>query len=159
MPIIIDGHNLLWLIQGKNDNSEPISDIGLCHILSRYCKMIGDKGELVFDGTGPRDKSGFESLINLDVFFAGITSDADTVIEHKIKANTAPRRLTVVSSDRRLRQAARTRKAVSVKSDIFWDTVKKQLGRQKKSVEPTAKRSGLSQAETNQWLEFFGLEQ
>ena len=116
-------------------------------------------GEVVFDGTGPRDKSGFDNINNLEVFFAGISCDADTVIEDKIKANTAPRRLTVVSSDRRVRDAGRRRKATVVKSQVFWEDVQKQLSRKKKKKEPPAKRQGLSEGETEQWLDFFGIEQ
>ncbi|MGA1979095.1 MAG: NYN domain-containing protein [Sedimentisphaerales bacterium] len=159
MPVIIDGHNLLHSIQKEDSDSGPISDVQLCHIIGRYLKLISEKGEVVFDGTGPRDKSGFDNISNLEVFFAGLRSDADTVIEDKIKANTAPKRLTIVSSDRRLRDAARKRKATSVKSQVFWDNVQKQLSRKNKVKEPPAKREGISEGETDQWLKIFDLEQ
>jgi len=157
--VIIDGHNLLHSIVKISEEAGSISDVQLCRIIGRYLKLMGEKGELVFDGTGPRDKSGFDNISNLEVFFAGFGSDADTVIEDKIKASTAPRRLTVVSSDRRLRDAARARKATAVKSEVFWSNLRKQLRRKKTFKEPTAKRRGLSESETKQWLEFFGLEQ
>ncbi|MDH4240200.1 MAG: NYN domain-containing protein [Phycisphaerae bacterium] len=157
--IIIDGHNLLHSIVKLHEDSGPISDVQLCWILSRYMKTVSENGEIVFDGTGPRDKSQFDNIANLEVFFAGLGSDADTVIENKIKASTAPKRLTVVSSDRRLRDSARTRKATAVKSEIFWDNLHKQLKRKKPVKEPEAKRSGLTESETRQWLEFFGIEQ
>lgn len=157
--IIIDGHNLLHSIVKIEHESGPISDIQLCWVISRYLKVVGEKGEIVFDGTGPRDKSQFDNIANLEVFFAGLGSDADTVIENKIRANTAPKRLSIVSSDRRLRDAARTRKATALKSDVFWDNLQKQLRRKKPVKEPEAKRMGLSESETKQWLEFFGIEQ
>ena len=166
---IIDGHNLLYSIQktdacrdvalARLEGSESISDVGLCRIIGRYLKLTGQKGEIIFDGTGPRDKSGFDNISNLEVFFAGLGTDTDTVIEDKIGANTAPRRLTIVSSDRRLRKAARGRKAISVKSEVFWNNVQNQLSRKKTTKEPAAKRRGLSDGETKQWLEYFGLEQ
>jgi len=157
--IIIDGHNLLHSIVKISEKSEPISDIQLCWVISRYLKAVGETGEIVFDGTGPRDKGGFDNIANLEVFFAGYGTDADTVIENKIKANTAPKRLSIVSSDRRLRDAARARKATAVKSEVFWDNLHKQLRRKKPVKEPEAKRSGLTESETKQWLEFFGIEQ
>ena len=156
--IIIDGHNLLHAIPKTAGDSEPVSDVGLCRILGRYMKLTGQKGEIIFDGTGPPDKSGFDNINNLEVFFAGLSSDTDTVIEAKIGASTAPKRLTIVSSDHRLRRAARTRKATSVKSEVFWNKVHKQLSRKKPKQEPQAKRRGLTESETKQWLEFFGLE-
>jgi predicted RNA-binding protein with PIN domain len=183
MPFIIDGHNLRWSIRevgpvrsnplrsrggrdrnkrasnGAGEDFEAITDLQLCHIVGRYLGLIGEKGEIVFDGTGPPDKSGFDNINNLEVSFAGLTGDADTVIEDKIRASTAPRRLTVVSSDRRLKAAARARKAAAVKSDVFWTNLQKRLGQSRTIKEPPAKRCGISESETKQWLEFFGLEQ
>jgi predicted RNA-binding protein with PIN domain len=157
--VIIDGHNLLHSIVKISDDSSSIGDLQLCWIISRYLKAAGETGEIIFDGTGPRDKSQFDNIANLEVLFAGLGTDADTVIEDKIRANSAPRRLSIISSDRRLRDAARTRKATAVKSEIFWDNLQKQL-RQKKTVkEPEAKRSGLTESETRQWLDIFGIEQ
>jgi len=158
MPVIIDGNNLLWSMQEAGEEFELITDLQLCHIVSRYLKSTGEKGEIIFDGTGPSDKSKFDNINNLEVFFAGLATDADTVIEDKIRANTAPKRLTVVSSDRRLRAAARARKAASIKSDLFWTKLRKQLSRGRKVKEPPAKRWGLSESETEQWLKFFDLE-
>jgi hypothetical protein len=122
-------------------------------------KAIGDKGQIIFDGTGPRDKSQYDSITNLEVIFAGLGRDADTVIEDKIRASSAPKRLSIISSDRRIRDTARTRKANAVKSEVFWDNLQKQLRQKKPVKEPEAKRLGLSESETKQWLEFFGIEQ
>jgi len=157
--IIIDGHNLLHSIVKLHKDSGQTSDVQLCWIISRYLKTVSETGEIVFDGTGPRDKSQFDNIENLEVFFAGLGSDADSVIEDKIKANTAPKRLTVVSSDRRLRDSARTRKATAVKSEIFWDNLQKRLNQKKPVKEPEAKRSGLTESETRQWLDIFGIQQ
>jgi len=157
--IIIDGHNLLHAIHKIDEGYESISDVQLCRIVSRYLKLIGEKGEIIFDGTGPRDKSGFDNISNLEVVFAGQSSDTDTVIEDKIKASTAPKRLTIVSSDRRLRKAAQARKAAMIKSEDFWKNVQKRFRRKKTPKEPPEKRLGLTESETQQWLKFFGLEQ
>ncbi len=157
MPFIVDGHNLLHLIQKASEDFGAITDVQLCRIIGEYLRQINEKGEVVFDGTGPRDKSGFDNISNLEVFFSGLRSDADTVIEDKIKASTAPRRLTIVSSDRRLRIAARKRKATVVKSQVFWDNVQKQLSRKPKAREPREKREGLNEGETELWLKIFDL--
>ena len=156
---IIDGHNLLHTIFKVEGDSGTISDVGLCRILDRYFLLASDRGEIIFDGTGPPDKSGFDKISNLEVYFAGLGTDTDTVIEDKISASTAPKNLTIVSSDRRLRAAARTRKATSLKSDVFWNDVQKQLNRKRPIKEPKEKRQGLNEGETDQWLEFFGFEQ
>lgn len=157
--LIIDGNNLLHTIYKTAGDSETISDVGLCRALSRFLILTGEKGEIVFDGSGPPDKTGLDNIANLEVSFAGLGSDTDTVIEDKIRASTAPRGLTIVSSDRRLRKAARARKATSIKSDIFWADLQRQLNRKARAGEPTSKRQGISDSETKQWLEIFGLEQ
>ena len=155
----IDGHNLLHAIPKVDEAFGTISDVQLCHIIGSYLGQTGQRGEIIFDGIGPPDKSGFDGVSNLEVFFSGSGSDTDTVIEDKIIANSAPRRLRIVSSDRRLRKAARARKATSIKSEAFWNNIQKQLSRKKTVKEPAAKRRGLTDSETRQWLDIFGLEQ
>jgi len=157
--IIIDGHNLLWAVKKVGEETESISDIQLCWIVGRYLKLNGESGEIIFDGTGPTDKSQFDNITNLQVLFVGRATDADSVIEQKIKLCTAPRRLIVVSSDHRLRRAAQTRRAAAMKSEVFWNDVVKRLSRKQAVKEPAEKRLGLTESETQHWLKFFGLEQ
>jgi len=159
MPVIVDGHNLLWSIQKTGEEGESVSDVQMCRVLGDYLRLIGDKGEIIFDGIGPPDKSGFDNIYNLEVEFSGLASDCDSVMEHKISINSAPKRLTVVSSDRRLRDAARARRAISVKSEDFWVEVQNQLSRRREKREPPQKRHGISDSETDQWMDFFGFEQ
>ena len=52
--------------------------------------------------------------------FASQDEDADTVIERLVAADSAPKRLTVVSSDHRLQRAAHRRKATAVDSDVWF---------------------------------------
>lgn len=155
---IIDGHNLLHSICQAGDDPQVISDVQLCRIVGTYLKRIGETAEIIFDGTGPPDKSGFDNISNLEVFFAGPGTDTDTVIEEKIRVTTTPRRLSMVSSDRRLRKAAQARKATAIKSEGFWTDVQRQLSKKERAKEPAEKRLGLSESETEQWLQYFGLD-
>lgn len=156
---LIDGHNLLHVVLKSEENAGATSDLELCGVLSRYMMQVGSPGVIIFDGTGPPDKSGFDYIANLEVLFAGLGADADSVIEDKIATSTAPKRMTVVSSDRRLRRAARARKCTSLKSEVFWGNVLRELNRKRPESEPAAKRLGLSDSETDQWLDAFGVEQ
>ena len=158
MPIIIDGHNLLWTVCKSDKDENSPTDLQLCHIVARYLRIVAEKGHIVFDGTGPPDIRPFDNISNLEVSFSGMNSDADTVIEKKVAASTDPRRLVVVSSDRRLRAAARAAKASAVKSDVFWNDVNRRLNQSRKNREPGAKRHGLSEGETDKWLKIFGVE-
>jgi len=159
MPFIIDGNNLFWSVRNSPDVAECNSDFQLCRIIGRYFGAISETGQIIFDGTGPADKGGFESIANLDVFFAGAGRDADTVIEGKIKASSGARELVIVSSDRRLRRAAKASGASAVKSEDFWVQLQKELKRKKTAKEPKGKCHGLTESETEQWLEFMGFDE
>jgi hypothetical protein len=154
---LIDGHNLLHMVLKSEENAGATTDLELCRVLSRYMTQVGRPGVIIFDGSGPPDKSGFDYIANLEILFAGPGADADTVIEDKICASTAPKRMTVVSNDRRLRRAARARKCTSMKTEVFWADILKELCRKRPESEPAAKRFGLSDSETDQWLDAFGI--
>jgi predicted RNA-binding protein with PIN domain len=158
MPFLIDGYNLLWAVQKNGDGMEAIEDIELCRILGSYFVLVGQRAEIIFDGTGPPEKNAFDNIKGLEVFFSGPNRDADSVIEDKIKSDSAPRRLVVISSDNRLRKAAHIRKASSVKSELFWKEVYKVINRKKKESEPPGKRGGISEGETEQWLRYFKIK-
>jgi predicted RNA-binding protein with PIN domain len=157
---IIDGDNLLWALRQTLEEREITTELEMCHVLRRYFTSIGEPGQVIFDGAGPADRSAFDEIANPEIIFAGFNRDADSVIEERLKVNNSPRRLTVVSSDRRLRKAAAVRKAAALKSEEFWDRVRHQLqhGRPRKP-EPQEKKEGLSESETDKWMEAFGLDQ
>lgn len=156
---IIDGHNLLHAIPKVDESTNLISELQLCRIVDNYLKRTGNSGEIIFDGTGPTDKTGFDNFYRLEISFSGLNTDTDTRIEDKISASSAPKRLIIVSSDRRLQKAARARKATSLKSEKFWSNLSKQLSIKRPKKEPGEKRYGLSESETEQWLDYFGFKQ
>jgi predicted RNA-binding protein with PIN domain len=156
--LIIDGYNLLWAIHKEADHSE-LDDLQLCRLIGQYLKLVRRQGQIIFDGKGPPDKAPFERISNLEVIFSGQTKDADAVIEAKIAADSAPRRLTIISSDQGVRKAARAAKAVSMKSESFYSEMVKVLSRKKPQAEPSEKRLGLDPAQTKQWLKYFNLEE
>lgn len=156
---IIDGYNLLWSVHKVAVHSQDISEARLCRLVGTYLQTIGVEGQIVFDGIGPPDKTAFNYVPGIEVIFSGSGTDADTFIEAKISSDTAPKRLTIVSSDRRIRNAAKLRKAVSVKSEQFWRDVINVLSKKDRAHEPAEKRQGLDQAQTGQWLKYFGFDQ
>jgi len=160
MAVIVDGYNLLRGIQKTDEEFEALDEGQLCSLISEYLVRRRDHGQVIFDGIGPPDKTNLGGLRNLEVYFSGSNSDADTVIEERIEANTAPKSLIVVSSDRRLRSAAKKRKAVSVTSEMFFHAMMRLLERSgKRQPEPRAKHDGITEGETDQWLDAFGLNQ
>ena len=159
MPVVVDGYNLLRSIQQIFEELAGLDEVGLCGYLSEYMTRTRTHGHVYFDGTGPQDKSALGGFDNLEVYFSGPDLDADTLIIEKIEDNTAPKRLIVVSTDREIQTAANRRKAVAVRSDLFWQQLLKQLDRKKPIQEPEEKRRGVSEFETDQWLDFFGFKE
>lgn len=156
---IIDGHNLLWALSKVSEELHNMSEAEMCRIIGDYLRIVGDRGYVVFDGTGPPEKDVFNCVSNLEVIFSGANTDADSIIETKIESDSAPKRLVVVSSDRRIRSAAGSRKAVSVKAEQFWQDMIKRLGKKKKIEEPAEKRRGLDPGQTRQWMKYFGFDE
>jgi len=155
--LIIDGYNLLHAVRGILEQQAEITDDQLCRIIGQYLYRKKGKGSIIFDGTGPKDKSVFDNLFNLEVVFSGTNCEADDVIEKLIQKNTAPRSLTVVSSDRRVKQAAEKKRAAAVDCVEFWMEVLTEIEKkQKRPVEPREKFIGLTEAETEYWLRVFG---
>jgi predicted RNA-binding protein with PIN domain len=159
MPVIIDGYNLLWAIQHTGRDMDEYTDLQMCFILGRYFKSKGETGQVVFDGTGPPDKETFFNIEWLDVRFVGFSTDADTVIINKIHSSSAPKNLEIVTNDREIKDAGRRRKTKITSSENFWNKVQKTLSLKEGQVkEPHEKQHGISEAETDMWMKYFGLD-
>ncbi|HID22081.1 MAG TPA: hypothetical protein EYP14_06730, partial [Planctomycetaceae bacterium] len=99
-------------------------------------------------------------LHGLTVVFA---ADADEEIERLIAAHSAPRRLQLVSDDRRLQKAARRRRATVLSCDAFLRRLRQsetgaRPGRALQAPHSTdPKYTGrISERELADWLEVFG---
>ncbi len=159
MPYLIDGHNLLYAIRGSSEEFAGMNEAIMCSVMNEYFSRIRDNAFIIFDGTGPSDKSFYYGFANLSVKFSGADLEADDIVIDEINSDSAPRRLVVVSSDRKLRLAASRRRATSLASEDFWQMALEKLNRKvRKSPEPSEKRQGLTDAETDDWMRIFGLK-
>ena len=98
--------------------------------------------------------------LQVKVIFSGHKRTADDVIIKMINKSSGPRDLTVVSSDRAIRSAAKRRGCKVITSGTFVRSASDELVRDKKKkrLEPAEKQKGLSREETDQWLSEFGLD-
>ena len=160
MPVLIDGYNLLHVAR-RLDEEGDFGRQQLCHMLGRWAGLTRQQVMVVFDGTQPSEGLG-EQLHGrgVDVSYSGGGRTADQEIIERIAASTAPRRLTVVSSDRVIRRAAKRRRCVSVDSASFLETVLRRLVQAPRPrPEPPEKRAGLQPGETDEWLRLFRYDQ
>jgi uncharacterized protein len=165
MGLVIDGYNLLHasgiLGRGVGPGSLERSRRALLNFLAESL----DEAELartvvVFDARDPPPLLPRTTKHRgMTVRFADPGSDADAAIEALILSDSAPRRLTVVSSDHRLHRAARRRRAKAIDSDQWYAQVLRARIARVRRRSPNLKPTDLpSDAEVQFWLRQFGLD-
>ncbi len=156
MPLLLDGNNVLHALAGEGLDATRLA---LCNYL-RETVALRDKVHVVFDGPsrgGPRPEDFLPHGIRLT--YSGSTP-ADRFVIRAIEADSAPRRLTVVSTDRQIRAAARRRRCASLTSEEFSRRLRTEIERPSPATppEPPEKIEGLSPDQTKSWLEEFDIE-
>lgn len=126
MRFLIDGYNLMYAggLIGKR-----LGPTGFHRVRTRFLNDLAfalgpvdaHQTTVVFDASSsPEDVPKTSTHQGLSVVFAVDQESADDRIEQLIAGHSTPKSLTVVSSDRRLRQAATRRRARSITSEEFW---------------------------------------
>jgi len=165
MALIIDGYNLLHatniLGRGGGPGAFERSRTALLNVLAQSIPPEEiPRTTIVFDAKDP--PWGLARQIvhqGITVHFASKHEDADSLIEELILADSAPKRLTVVSSDHRLHHAAKRRKATPVDSDRWFAELmrNRKIDREVVAGEPPAKPEGpYTSGEIEFWLREFG---
>jgi predicted RNA-binding protein with PIN domain len=160
MPLIVDCYNVLHATM-------PPSLAGLDE--ARLCLLLADspwarqRMVVVCDGVVKPGGPATSPQPGVELIYSGPGRSADEVIIRLIDADSAPRRLTVVSDDRELRKAARRRRARDMEAARFIQVLASVLGRRGKG-RPGGGGAGkltpatLSASEVEAWLKEFGLE-
>lgn len=165
MALLIDGYNLLNSV-GITGRSVGVSSLQRSRLaLLNFLAESLDPAEaaqttVVFDAAdAPPGLPRVAEHRGMTVRFAAQHEDADALIEELIQADSAPRRLTVVSSDHRVQRAARRRRARGVDSDVWYgQLVTRRHQRRSRRGAPTKPQMPLSEEDVERWLEQFGGE-
>ena len=115
MPFLIDGNNLMFALRKAG------ADVGRSGVVSLLA-LLADAGErvtVVFDGAAPAGPLAQQVEDPRVAIVYASPQSADECIMQFIAADSAPRRLTVVSTDHELRRAARKRRCPSALSEDF----------------------------------------
>ena len=161
MPVVIDGNNLLYAARAAGTSSLLIGRSMLCDTIGRWSKRSGERVHIVFDGPAP-DAALASQIGNpvVEVSYSGAGQTADAVIAYLIEADSAARRLLVVSSDRAIMRVAKRHRARPIRSEDFWSDLTRDLARPVPvESEPKEKGDGLSPEATEEWLGVFGLKE
>ncbi|MEM8758156.1 MAG: NYN domain-containing protein [Planctomycetota bacterium] len=125
--LLVDAYNVLHapgaasLLPDEADAGELASLVAVSRWRRRGPLLVCDGGPRP-GGLGPAARTVAEfryEVERVQILFAGPGRDADSLIETLIDRNTAPARLEVVSSDRRLIRAAKRRRARSISGPAF----------------------------------------
>ena len=162
MPYLIDGYNLLFatgrLLPRAGRGALEASRKWLLVEVVRWHGAGASEVTVVFDAAGapPGTPAARERHGDVNVLFArGQT--ADDLIEELIRDEPAPRSLTVVSDDNRIREAARRRGCV-VLGCLDYCERWVQPRRTAAAVPPAepVKPEAMTEQERRRWLEAFG---
>ena len=161
MPLIVDAYNAMHVWRNAPIEEDGRDVEAMARRIGRT-RWAGDRVTVVCDGTPPGGSDGRHTfdVEGVRVVYAGAGKDADTLIEHLIKKETAPRSLTVVSSDHRIRKAAGRRGAEAMPSEKFvvlMESDASQGGGKRSGAEGGASEQ-LEGREVNQWMAAFGFE-
>jgi len=161
MSVIIDGYNLLSAVgitgRGLGPGGLERSRLALLNFLAASLRPDQlARTTVVFDAReAPPGLPRVVAHRGITVRFAAGFEDADSLIEELIRADSAPRRLTVVSSDHRLQRAARRRKARAVDSDLWYAEIVRQ--RRRSMPTPSARPAvPLLEEDVSYWVRQFG---
>jgi len=161
MPLLIDGYNLLNVTGIIGRGVGPGSLERARRALLNFLAESLDAGEaqrttIVFDAgdDAPRQLPRRVNHRGIVVHFAARYEDADSLIEELIAADSAPRSLTVVSSDHRIQRAARRRRANAVDSDRWYRETLRRRAAGSSTVE-TKPATPLSPGEVQHWIDTF----
>ncbi|MBN1912187.1 MAG: NYN domain-containing protein [Pirellulales bacterium] len=129
MALLIDGYNLLnvagIVAPRRGPGTLARARLALLNFLAESLdeKEI-ERTTVVFDAADtPPGLPRQVTHRGLRVHFASGYPDADSLLEELIEEDSAPRRLTVVSSDHRVQRAARRRRAKPIDADVWYSAV------------------------------------
>ena len=158
---LIDGYNLL---HAMGVLSGPVGPGGLqkarVRLLGLLAGGFGDKASsvtVVFDAAHPPPLARAEQEFRgVHVRFAVREAEADDLIERLLQEDSAPRRVTLVSDDHRLQQAARRRTCQVQGCDAFLEWLDRhRRDRTGRHAEAPEKRERLTEGEMQRWLDEF----
>ena len=161
---LIDGYNLLHAAgfaratYGPGDMHRARQRL-LALIAEHLDEESRERIEIIFDAHDPPAEVSAETRAwNMRIRYSVETGDADAMIEERIRKHSAPRQLWVVSSDHRLIDAAKRRRAKSLTSEDFLDRLFEDRIARRRPRETSGGELKETSGATAEWLAFFGFD-
>ncbi len=154
MTYLIDGHNLIGQLADLT-LTDPNDEAKLVQKLIGFAARTGKRCVVVFDRGLPGGKSRF-STSRVEVVFASERSSADDVMKARIRQERDPGQWVVVSNDREVLDAARSRRMTTLTSAEFAPQLRPPPARDPEADAGEAADVHLSAEELEAWLKIFG---
>ncbi len=160
MPLMVDCYNVLRA--DLPPRMAGMDEAGLCRALATS-RWVGPRGGgvlVVADGRVKPMGAAVSPVEGVELIYSGSGRSADEVIIARVRASSAPKRLTVVSSDREIRAAARARGATDLPSDVFIARLTRDHAKGVVGPRPPARPriEPLDAESVDAWLDVFGIE-
>lgn len=155
MAYLIDGNNFIGY-SSPSELRDHQSKHRLVSKLQRFQRQKKTRVLVVFDGNPALDfvDEKFRKK-RFSVIFPAIDQNADDVIKEIISKQTDLRRFFVVSSDREIKDFAKSKGAKSLNCEEFEKELKSTLKEHRESQAEEKKVAPPSPFEINQWLKIF----
>jgi len=160
--LLIDGYNLLHAA-GLGRLEYGPGDLQRCR--ERLLRLLVNhlspaelaRALVVFDAREPPpDRPARQTFQGLRILFANPGGDADVAIQETLAEHSAPRRVTLVSSDHVLQQAARRHRADWIDSEDFLSDLERRRRARSHVADSEKPASELTPAESEHWFRYFG---
>jgi predicted RNA-binding protein with PIN domain len=150
MPYLVDGHNLIPKLGMRLDSMDDETE--LITRLQEFCRLRRAQVEVYFDGAPPGQATTRKAGA-VTAHFVRQASSADAAIEIRLaRMGKTARNWTVVSSDRRVQQAARAAHAGVLSSEEFTGEMSRLQAIGSSSTKHTAT---LAPDQVEEWLDIF----
>jgi predicted RNA-binding protein with PIN domain len=154
MAYLIDGNNLLGRV-APHELRERSGRDGLVARLLAFQRVSRARIHLVFDGNPEQTPTDIIVNPKFTIHYPGEGQSADDVIRDMIIRQTDRRRFFVVSSDRTIRELAKSKGLESLTSDVFARELKAVIREGKKRRELEKRAESPSDLEIELWDEVF----
>lgn len=161
--LLIDTFNVLHVTGILPPDLAGLDIRGLARLIGTS-RWHNQQTMLICDGTGGGVVRSRTLITPLEEFprvvalFVGPGRDADTAMERKLEADSDPRRVLVVSSDNRLKAAARRKRADWLSSEAFLEALVRDAARPASRPEASRPDESLDAEEIGAWMRAFGFD-
>ena len=156
--LILDGYNVIKTgsdqfvkMQTLEAQRQHLIKILKSSLSSKYDKII-----VVFDGQAPDTTAETDLSGGITVIYSKRGREADEIIQKLIRKESGQNQVNIISSDRKIINAARDHTITVKNSQYFWQSmVRKHHGNRKTTEGPAESDRQLSDKEVTEWMKIF----